>query len=231
MNHKPLYLSLLAVGLSGMMALPVHAQLEEVVVTARKKQEFTQDIPLVVSSIGKDTIESAFLGDATGIAQFAPNVVFDEIAAGTPGWGGISIRGLSCQDVEKTFDPTVLIYLEGVPVGTNTGNAMNLLDIERIEVLRGPQGTLFGRNAVGGVINIYRTKPVIGQWAGKVRTRIESEDNATSVEGVLNVPLGDTLAAKVNLARVEKPSFYDNVTRNTDTGGSDDERFGVHLLW
>ncbi|MFN2328390.1 MAG: TonB-dependent receptor [Chromatocurvus sp.] len=231
MKQKPLYLSLIAAGVIGAVALPVHAQLEEVVVTARKRQESMQDTPLAVSSIGKDTIENSFLGDATGIAQFAPNVVFDEIAAGTPGGGGISIRGLSYQDVEKTFDPTVLIYLDGVPVGTNTGNAMNLLDIERIEVLRGPQGTLFGRNAVGGVINIHRTKPILGEWAGKVRSRIESEDDATSLEGVLNVPLGETLAAKINVARIEKPDFYQNVTLGKDEGGSDDERIGVHLLW
>lgn len=231
MPHKSLYLSLIAAGVSAVITMPVYAQLEEVVVTARKKEESMQDTPLAVSSISKDTIENAFLGDATGIAQFAPNVVFDEIAAGTPGGGGISIRGLSYQDVEKTFDPTVLIYLDGVPLGTNTGNAMNLLDIERIEVLRGPQGTLFGRNAVGGVINIQRTKPIIGEWAGKVRSRIESEDNATSVEGVLNIPLGNTMAAKINVANVERPAFYRNVTLGTDEGGSKDKRFGAHVLW
>lgn len=204
--------------------------LEEVVVTARKRAESIQDSPLAVSAIGKDTIDASFLGDSTGIVQYSPNLVFDDISAGTPNGGGISIRGISFQDVEKTFDPTVLIHLDGVPLGTNSGNAMSLLDIERIEVLRGPQGTLFGKNAVGGVINIIRTKPIIGEWAGKVRVRAEKYD-ANSVEGVLNVPLGETAALKLNMAQVEKAGYFENVTTGKDEGDSTDDRFGAHLLW
>jgi iron complex outermembrane receptor protein len=232
MDFKRLSHSIAAVVAASSLALPAGAaQLEEIVVTARKKAESMQDSPVAVSAVNRETIQAAFLGDATGIAQFAPNVVFDDISAGTPGGGGISIRGISYQDVEKTFDPAVLMYLDGVPLGTNTGNAMNLLDVERIEVLRGPQGTLFGKNAVGGVINIHRTKPIIGQWAGKARVRVESEDSATNLEGVLNIPLGDTLAAKVNVARLEEPGYYDNITNGDDEGESDEERFGIHFLW
>lgn len=212
--------------------LPTYAQiaLEEVVVTARKKEESIQDSPVAVSAIGKETIEASFLGDATGIVQYSPNLVFDNISAGTPNGGGISIRGISFQDVEKTFDPTVLIHIDGVPLGTNSGNAMNLLDVERIEVLRGPQGTLFGKNAVGGVINIHRIKPIPGEWAGKVRTRYEKYD-AYSLEGVLNVPLGDRAAVKLNLAQVEQAAYFENITTGEDEGGSTEDRFGAHLLW
>ncbi|MFV0276534.1 MAG: TonB-dependent receptor, partial [Parahaliea sp.] len=202
----------------------------EVMVTARKKEESIQDAPVAVSAISKDTIDASFLGDATGIVQYSPNLVFDNISAGTPNGGGISIRGISFQDVEKTFDPTVLIHLDGVPLGTNTGNAMNLLDVERIEVLRGPQGTLFGKNAVGGVINIYRTKPIPGQWAGKVRARAERY-HANSLEGLLNVPLGDAAALKLNLAKVEQPGYFRNITTGKREGDSTEDRYGAHLLW
>ncbi len=233
MNIKKLTQSVMAVAATSAMLVPVaaQAQLEEVVVTARKRAESMQDSPLAVSAVTRETIEAAFLGDATGVAQFAPNVVFDDISAGTPGGGGISIRGISYQDVEKTFDPAVLMYLDGVPLGTNTGNAMNLLDIERIEVLRGPQGTLFGKNAVGGVINIHRTKPILGQWAGKARVRVLDEDTSTNLEGVLNIPLGENLAAKVTLAELESPAYFDNVTTGRDEGGSEETRYGIHLLW
>ncbi len=207
------------------------AQLEEIVVTARKRSETMQNVPLAVSSVGRDTIEAAFLSNATGIAQFAPNIVFDEISAGTAGGGGISIRGISFQDVEKTFDPTVLIHLDGVPLGTNTGNAMSLLDVERIEVLRGPQGTLFGKNAVGGVINIHRLKPILGEWAGKARVRVGQYEQR-DVEGVLNIPLGDTLAVKVNLARLEQDEgYFENDVIGYDEGDNEEKRFGVHFLW
>ncbi|GAB3287564.1 TonB-dependent receptor [Parahaliea aestuarii] len=212
--------------------LPAYAQmaLEEVVVTARKKEESIQDSPVAVSAVSKDTIDASFLGDATGIVQYSPNLIFDDISAGTPNGGGIAIRGISFQDVEKTFDPTVLIHLDGVPLGTNSGNAMSLLDVERIEVLRGPQGTLFGKNAVGGVINIHRTKPIAGQWAGKVRARAERYD-AYGLEGVLNVPLGDNAAVKLNLAQVEKAGYFENITTGKDEGDSTEDRYGIHLLW
>ncbi len=233
MNVKKISQSVAAVAASSAMFMPVaaQAQLEEVVVTARKRAESMQDAPLAVSAVNREKIEAAALGDATGIAQFAPNVVFDDISAGTPGGGGISIRGISYQDVEKTFDPAVLMYLDGVPLGTNTGNAMNLLDIERIEVLRGPQGTLFGKNAVGGVINIHRTKPILGRWAGKARVGVVDEDSSMDLEGVLNVPLGENLAAKLTVAELEDPAYYDNVTTGADEGGSEEQRYGIHLLW
>ncbi len=205
--------------------------LEEVVVTARKREESLQDVPVAVSAVGRDTIDAAFLQDATGIAQFAPNIVFDNISAGTPGGGGISIRGISFQDVEKTFDPAVLMYIDDVPVGVNSGNAMSMLDVERIEVLRGPQGTLFGKNAVGGVVHIHRIKPVLGEWAGKARVRAGNYERR-DIEGVINIPLGDDLAAKVTAARLEQDEgFYKNITTGDREGDNKEERFGVHLLW
>lgn len=205
--------------------------LEEVVVTARKREESIQDVPLAVSAIGRDTVESAFLMDATAITQFAPNLVFDNISAGSPGAGGISIRGISFQDVEKTFDPAVLMYIDDIALGTNSGNAMSMLDVERIEVLRGPQGTLFGKNAVGGVVHIHRIKPIIGEWAGKARARV-GDYGRRDVEGVLNVPLTDNLAAKLTAAHLELgDGYYRNRTQNRREGDNREKRFGVHLLW
>ncbi len=106
----------------------------------------------------------------------------------------------------------------------------SMIDVERIEVLRGPQGTLFGKNAVGGVINIIRTKPIVGQWAGKARVRMVDGD-AWSEEGVLNVPLGETFAAKLNVAHLETPGYYKNVTTGRKDGKSHENRWGIHLLW
>lgn len=222
----------LIVAIAASLVLPVQAQevIQEVVVTARKKAESLQDTPLSVSAATQETLETAFLGNSSGIVQFSPNLVFDDIPAGTPGGGAIAIRGISLQDVEKTFDPAVLIHVDGVPLGTNSANVMNMLDVERVEVLRGPQGTLFGKNAVGGVINIYRTKPKLGEWGGRFRVGTEDE-GGYNVEGVLNVPLGEQLAAKLSLARLETPGYYRNITRREDEGESTEDRYGVHLLW
>jgi iron complex outermembrane receptor protein len=100
----------------GTVALPVHAQdapsasnslLQEVVVTARRREENMQKVPVAVSAVSGDLIEQVHLPSTNQLAQFVPNVVFDNIEAGTPGGGAFSIRGVSYQDVEKTFDPTV----------------------------------------------------------------------------------------------------------------------------
>ena len=124
----------------------------------------------------------------------------------------------------------MLISVDGVPLGNNSGNAFSMIDIERIEVLRGPQGTLFGKNAVGGVINIFRKKPILGEWAGKGRVRL-TDGEAWDFEGVLNMPMGKNFAAKINIARLETPGFYQNVTTGNDDGESEEKRFGIHLLW
>ena len=214
------------------VAIPAKAQMtiEEVLVTARKREESLQLTPVAISAVTKDTIEASFLGNASNIVQYSPNIVFDQIDSGTPSGGSISIRGISLQDVEKTFDPAVLIHVDGIPMGNNSGNAFSMIDVERIEVLRGPQGTLFGKNAVGGVINIYRTKPIVGQWAGKARVQMVDGDS-WNAEGVLNIPLGDTFAVKLNVAHLETPGFYKNVTTGKKDGESEEERFGVHVLW
>src|SRR5512134_1120801 len=143
--------------------------LEEVVVSARRREESLQDVPVAVSAVSGDVLERAFVVDTTQLAQFTPNVVFDKVEAGTAGGAAFSIRGISYQDVEKAFDPTVLVFVDEVAIGTGTGNVMNLLDAERIEILRGPQGTLFGKNAVGGIVNVHRKKPELGATGGKVR--------------------------------------------------------------
>lgn len=205
-------------------------QIEEITVTARKTEESLSDAPLAISAVSEDTINAAFLGDTRGITSFAPNLVFDEIPTGTVGGGGIAIRGISFQDVEKSFDPVVLIHVDGVPVGHNSANVMNLLDVERIEVLRGPQGTLFGKNSVGGAINVIRKKPTTVGVAGKLRMRLEDGDSP-ALEGVFNVPLSETFAAKINLSYVETPGYYENATTGQDLGEADDKRIGVHLLW
>lgn len=154
--------------------------LEEVVVSARRREESLQDVPVAVSAVSGETLERAFITDTTQLAQFAPNVVLDKVEAGTAGGAAFSIRGISYQDVEKAFDPTVLVFVDDVALGTGTGNVMSLLDVERVEILRGPQGTLFGKNAVGGIINIHRRKPVLDNMGARFAQRWATSARRTS---------------------------------------------------
>src|SRR5690606_1838691 len=99
----------------------------------------------------------------------------------------ISIRGIAFADVEKSFDPAVGIYVDGVYIGTSTGQYLDFFDIDSIEVLRGPQGTLFGRNTIAGVINIRRTRPTM-ELGGKFEATASSY-GTFGLRGVLNVPI------------------------------------------
>lgn len=91
------------------------------------------------------------------------------------GTAAISIRGMQLNDVEKSFDPAVAVYSDGIYLATTTGALLNTWDATRVEVLRGPQGTLFGRNTIGGLIHVIRNKPT-GEWGGKVSATIAEDD-------------------------------------------------------
>ncbi|MBW2942438.1 TonB-dependent receptor [Zhongshania aquimaris] len=215
------------------IATPVYAEgartLEEVVVTARKREESIQDVPVAVSAIAGDDVKNAFTLDTTSLAQFAPNVVMDTIEAGTPAGGGFAIRGISYQDVEKAFDPTVLVAVDGVPMATGTGQVFDLLDIERIEVLRGPQGTLFGKNVVGGLINIHRERPRTDEVSGKVRTRLGTYGKH-DLEALYNYG-EEEWAVKLTASTLNQSKGYTKNSVAGDMGKKDTDRAGVHWLF
>lgn len=214
--------------------------LEEVVVTARRKSESIQDVPVAVTAIAGEDVEMAFTLDTTSLQAMAPNVVFDTAEMGTPGGGAFAIRGISYQDVEKSYDPSVIVAVDDVPLATGTGQVFDLLDVERIEVLRGPQGTLFGKNAVGGLINIHRSKPQLGETSGKVRLRGGEYEKYSG--GVLLNFGGDEFAVKL-MAQVEEQGkgFLDNGRRPDDPDQSplsasdvwdrDSQYYTAHMLW
>lgn len=213
----------------GALAQENRLMIEEITVMARKREESTQDVPIAVSAVSGDTIEKAFLADSTALAQFAPNVVFDKVEAGTPSGGAFSIRGISYQDVEKGFDPTVLLTIDGVAIGTGTGNVMNLLDIESIEILRGPQGTLFGKNAVGGIINIRRKKPEFDSTFGKVRATVGNY-GTNNVDGYINLG-GETTALKLNASRYDHDGYWDNLTTGREDGERTESTLDADFRW
>jgi len=179
--------------------------IEEIIVTARKREESTQDVPIAITAIDARTIERSFLTDLDDLQRFAPNVVLDRNNY-TGGGINASIRGISFSDLEKSFEPAVGISLDGVFFGTTTGANIEMFDIESVEMLRGPQGTLFGRNTVGGVINITRSRPT-GEFGGKVSVGLSNYDK-TEFKAVLNFPIiKDVLALKLAAYKTEGDSW------------------------
>ena len=192
--------------------------IQEIIVNARLRQESLQDTPLAISAVNAEMIENSVVTDIAGIQKFVPNIQLGRVAfAGNSLSAGI--RGISFGDLEKTFDPAVGMAIDGVFLGTSTGANVDLNDVESVEVLRGPQGTLFGRNTVGGIINFRRTRPT-GEMGARFHARYGSF-NALDVDAVVNLPkIGDAISIKVSGLRRTSDSF----TRNRVTGKREDGR-------
>lgn len=190
--------------------------IRDIVVTAQRREESVQSVPIAVTALDSRALDAATIEDIRDIAGRVPSLVVDSVGAG-PSAAAISIRGISFEDIEKSFDPAVGVVVDGVFIGTNTGQLLDSFDIERLEVLRGPQGTLFGRNTIGGVINVQRTRPtedfgVKGQFA---------YSNFDTKRGrlLLNTgTLGDFIALKAFGFYDKTDGFYRNVTKGRREG-------------
>ena len=147
--------------LVGVPAMAQEDTLEEIVVTAQKREQNVQTVPIAISAFTGDMLQSKSIGDIGALTRFAPNVNLD---TGSPFSGdtsvlSASIRGIGQDDFAFNLDPGVGVYLDGVYLARTIGANQSLLDIDRIEILKGPQGTLFGRNTIGGAISIVTHTP------------------------------------------------------------------------
>jgi iron complex outermembrane recepter protein len=218
---------------------------EEIIVTARKREENLQDVGMSVSAMGKQEILNKYSTDVRDLVSISPNLVMDDTAQGPGGVASIYIRGIGVSEVEKNFDPAVGVVIDGIYIGTMTGGLQRTIDLERMEVLRGPQGTLFGRNTIGGVVNLERSKPT-KEMGGSFLAGFGDYDT-TNLEGIVNFALGDNAGLKLTGAlRDQGEGYYTvncdpSITPSTttppctnngaDTGASEYINYGVNFLW
>lgn len=201
-----------ALGLSvGLTAPETLGQvLEEVLVTARKREENLQEVAVAVSVVTAQTIEDAGLVRLTDISQLVPNMTYQENISNK--FTNITLRGISSSGGLGN-DPGVGVYVDEVYVARESGFNADLLDIERVEVLKGPQGTLFGRNTAVGAINIATKKPA-DEFTGMVLADVGDYDYQR-YGGYLNGPLTDNLAAKISGVYHERDGYLDNTYGGT----------------
>lgn len=189
------------------------AALEEIVVTGTKRSIGQQDLPIAVSTITAAQLNKTFQNSVTELAQFAPNVTltpqngFNAIAGGMRGTGFISIL--------VTKDPSVGITVDDFAFNHVQSQFVEVFDIEQVEIFRGPQGTLFGKNTTAGAISFTTIKPDVGgEVSGNVEVnfgRYASNDSDLSkFKFALNVPLSDTLAARLAVIRDYSDGYYSN---------------------
>ncbi|MDC0474912.1 TonB-dependent receptor, partial [Hyphomicrobiales bacterium] len=202
--------------------------IEEIIVTARKRDESIQDVPEAVTAIAAQLRESS-VRRIDDIQNFAPNLIIGR----SPGIGsgaGITIRGISTLDVDKSLEPPVGVVMDGMFLGTASGVLLENFDIERIEVLRGPQGTLFGKNTTGGVLNIIRT-PVTMEYGADISMTI-GDFGRQDFKAVINVPIiEDKMGLKIFGASIQSDGHVYNSTLKRDVGGDDKVNLGFAAQW
>ena len=202
--------------------------LEEVIVTARKRDESLQDTPVAVSALTKE-LREASLRRIEDVQDFAPNVYIRR-TPGIASGAAISIRGVSSNESDKSFDPAIGVVMDGMFLGTSSGVLLQNFDIKRIEVLRGPQGTLFGKNTTGGVLNIIRGD-VTMEWGADISATFD-EHGREDFKGVVNVPIiEDKLGVKLFGAQIKSDGWVKNTTLKKDVGGDDILNYGFAALW
>ncbi|EZP81155.1 TonB-dependent receptor [Novosphingobium resinovorum] len=193
---------------------PQQGGLEDIVVTARRISESLQDTPVAVSAFTETAIQNKFATDIRALAGDVPNVVITNV----PGFNAasIGIRGQSTGDIILTFEPAVGVVVDDFVLAHVQTQLFDLFDVERIEVLRGPQGTLFGKNTVGGVVNVITKKPEPG-FSGEVRLGYSSF-NTKDVKAAINIPLADNLYFRAAGSFQESDGYY-RLTKNNDVDG------------
>lgn len=210
------------------IAVSETAVIEEIVVTARKRSESIQDVPVSVTAIDKELKESN-VRRIEDIQNFAPNIYIRR-TPGIASGAAISIRGVSSSESDKSFDPAIGVMMDGMFLGTSSGVLLQNFDIKRIEVLRGPQGTLFGKNTTGGLINVIRGDVTMA-WGADMSATM-GDDGREDLKAVVNVPLiKDQLGVKLFGASIRSDGFTRNTTLGEDVGGDDLQNYGFTALW
>lgn len=205
--------------------------LEEVVVTARKREESLQDTPIAVTAFTGESLDDRGLTDISQIADFSPSLSIDETSqfAATNSAPAIFIRGIGVSDWALPIDPGVGIYLDDVYISRSVGGVLDLLDLERVEVLRGPQGTLFGRNTIGGAISLTSKKPDFDSLHGYLDVTVGNYSRK-NVKGKVNLPINDRLAASFTGSIKKRDGYVDN-NAGPDLGDEDSQAYRVAVRW
>jgi iron complex outermembrane receptor protein len=201
----------IAVAVSNLAALSANAQeraIEQIVVTAEKRGESLQDLSQAVTALTAKDLDNKYISSFVDLSAIAPGVT----VAKNEGFKTIiSIRGVGNEaNQNATANPSVSYHMDGIYIASPYALQTDFIDIERIEILRGPQGTLFGQNSTGGAINVISAKPNFEEFAGKADVSLGT-DNLVKVRGTVNVPISDDLAMRTSFSRATQDGYTQNV--------------------
>ena len=187
------------------------AILEEVIVTARKRAESLQNVPVSIIALGDEKLDDLGLQTLESVSAYVPGVTIGEAVVST----NLFVRGIG-SGVNQGFEQSVGVYVDGIYMGRGFQTRAPFLDLERIEILKGPQGTLFGKNTIAGALNIVTAKPT-DQFEGEVTALYEPDHGEGALTAVVSGPLSDTLSARL----AARASTLDGYMKNTLSGEKD----------
>lgn len=202
----------------------------DIVVTAQRREESQQDTPISVVALTSQQLENKSVFDMSDLPRAVPNLQVGPHPTSS-NTARVFIRGIGNSDDQFTQDPSVAVYLDGVYIARTQGLVSELAEIERVEVLRGPQGTLYGRNATGGAINFITKRPELGAFRARQELTVGNYDQFRT-RTTVNVPLGATVAAQFGYLHSQKNGFISNPGTGSDRYG-DQRRDGYRaaLRW
>jgi iron complex outermembrane receptor protein len=187
--------------------------LEEIVVTAQRRSENLQRAAIAVTAVTAEDVARAGVTEATQLTRIAPAL---QIGSSGGTLTQYYVRGVGNTTNNSLSDAAVSMNLDGVPIVRSTAVEGLFYDLDRIEVLKGPQGTLYGRNATGGAVNVITTKPSLGAYSGYVNAEIGNYD-AIKLQGAVNIPIGDKLAVRVAGITSSHDGYLSDGTSDEDT--------------
>lgn len=196
--------------------------IDDIVVTARRREESLQRVPISVTAMTGVQLEARQIHAMDQLSAAVPNLEFDKAApsSGSSSVGQIFIRGIGQADYTPVTDPGVALYVDGIYIGRSPGNVLDLVDIERVEVLRGPQGTLFGRNSIGGAIKVHSRLPGFADTASRVELRV-GNDALKALTLRWNLPATESLATSVAIGRLQRDGYVERPFDGIETGDRD----------
>lgn len=226
-----LLVTALAAPLPAQDGAPAAAALEEIVVTAQKRAQNLQDVPIAVTAFTSADIQRQNFTNIAQLGEFTPNVIFDTTTSisGLSSGSAVFIRGIGQIDFALTTDPGVGTYVDGVYMSRSVGGVLDTLDVERVEILRGPQGTLYGRNTMGGAINITTQRPGT-EFGGSMELTL-GEFNRVDARGSLDLPLSPQLSLRLAASSKHRDGYVERVLVGDELGDEDRQAVRASLLY
>jgi iron complex outermembrane receptor protein len=206
-------------------------QLEEVVVTARKREESLQNTPVAISAFSAAALERQDIIGTADLDRVTPNLQFTGYAplSGNNSAAQIFIRGIGQTDPSSGVDPGVGLYIDEVYMGRSVGGVMDFRDVSGVQVLRGPQGTLFGRNTIGGAVLLTTNLP--GSDIGGTERAGVGDDNLREAFAAIDLPMGDKLGARVSLGARKRDGYVTRIVDGVDLGDENTMTAQASMLW